>query len=60
MDKPKVEEPRPESRFKIERLEERIAPSVAGITNALTNNGADHRSVVANDTLIANLAKQKH
>jgi hypothetical protein len=54
-------EPRAEerkSRFQIEKLEERIAPScVKGLTTALESPGAEHRSETASERLAANLAR---
>ena len=56
----KIDQTNDKRRFQIVELEERFAPSVAGITNALTNNGAEHRSDNATDALTANLARQSH
>lgn len=53
-----MEEPKNPPRFRIEKLEERIAPSAAGLANALSNKGADNRSDNATAHLQANLTKQ--
>lgn len=53
-----MEERKNPKQFRIEVLEERIAPSAAGLANALSNPGANHRSDNATAHLEANLAKQ--
>ena len=45
-------------RFQIEMLEQRIAPSAAGLSHALNSPGADHRSDNAAAPLETNLVIQ--
>jgi hypothetical protein len=44
--------------LQVEELEQKNAPSCAGLDNALSNPGADHRSATATEQLQDNTAAQ--